>query len=54
MPMFIIDPVSHIAWHDDSVPFAIAFSSGAIIVGNIQPITKPETLTIYQVNKYEY
>lgn len=48
--LFIV-PVSHIAWHDDSVPFAIAFSSGAITVGNIQPITEPETLTICQVKK---
>jgi len=48
--IFIV-PVSHIAWHDDSVPFAIAFSSGVITVGNIQPITEPETLTICEVNK---
>ncbi|VVC31643.1 Hypothetical protein CINCED_3A017272 [Cinara cedri] len=41
-------PVSHIAWHDDLVPFAIAFSSGAITIGEIQTITKPEKLTICQ------
>lgn len=50
---FIV-PVSHIAWHDDSVPFAIAFSSGEVTVGNIQlitePETEPETLTVCRVN----
>ncbi|XP_025408544.1 probable E3 ubiquitin-protein ligase HERC1 isoform X2 [Sipha flava] len=41
-------PVSHIAWHDDLAPFAIAFSSGAITIGKIQTITEPESLTICQ------
>lgn len=45
-------PVSHIAWHDNLVPFAIAFSSGAITIGKIQTITEPEVLTICQVNKF--
>lgn len=47
-------PVSHIAWHDDLAPFAIAFSSGAITIGKIQAITEPESLTICQVNTYYY
>ncbi|XP_027837521.2 probable E3 ubiquitin-protein ligase HERC1 [Aphis gossypii] len=41
-------PVSHIAWHDNLVPFAVAFSSGAITVGKIQTRTEPEILTICQ------
>lgn len=49
--LFIV-PVSHIAWHDDLVPFAIAFSSGAITIGKIQTITEPEVLTICQVNRF--
>jgi len=49
--LFIV-PVSHIAWHDDLVPFAIAFSSGAITIGKIQKITEPEILTICQVIKF--
>jgi len=44
-------PVSHIAWHDNLVPFAVAFSSGAITVGKIQTRTEPEILTICQVIK---
>jgi len=51
--IFIV-PVSHIAWHDDLVPFAIAFSSGAITVGKMQPISEPEILTTCQVNKCKY
>lgn len=50
--MFIV-PVSHIAWHDDMVPFAIAFSSGAITIGKVQTNTKPEMLTICQVSKFK-
>lgn len=47
--IILIVPVSHIAWHDDLVSFAIAFSSGAITIGRIQSITEPEILTICQV-----
>jgi len=47
---FFLVPVSHIAWHDDLIPFAIAFSSGAIKIGKIQAINEPEILTICQVN----
>jgi len=46
---FIV-PVSHIAWHDDLVSFAVAFSSGAITIGKIQTITEPEILTVCRVN----
>lgn len=52
--LFYLVPVSHIAWHDDLVPFAIAFSSGVITIGEIQAITEPKKLTICQVNIFKY
>lgn len=52
--LFFIVPVSHIAWYNGLIPFAIAFSSGAIIIGESQAITEPEKLTICQVNKLIY
>lgn len=52
--LFYIVPVSHIAWHDDLIPFAIAFSSGDIIIGDSEAVSEPEKLTVCQVNKFIY